>query len=270
MSSDISYNSYEFIKNYFNENKSCFGKSIMEKNIDRLIKIIYKNINLDDREKEILLMRYINIFRKIEEKYRKNSRLYTLSTLFTSISSILVTAFISINNLKESCNTSNTILWWLAWSFSLGITLVNTIGAFYKWDRKYLLMFKVYYKIEQELWMFIELVGPYSNKGLSGNPIEHKNKLPLFMTRIELIYKRVNDNLLDIEENDQEDKEALKSCKNQNSEQLTEITEINNFIKYNNKIKETNLSEDTSKKKENYIKENVILDISEEDMNRYK
>ncbi len=272
MSLDISYNSYEFIKSYVNENKSCFGKSMIEKNIDRIIIIIYKNINLEDKDKEILLMRYINIFKKIEEKYRKNSKLYTLSTLFTSISSILVTAFISINNLKDSCNPSTTVLWWLAWSLSLGISLINTIGAFYKWDRKYLLMFKVYYKIEQELWMYIELVGPYSNKNtslLQNNANEHKNKLTLFLARLELIYKRVNDNLLDIEENDQDDKDALRSCKNNNSDQLVEVTtDVNNFIKYNDNKRNT-LSED-NKKKENYVKENVILDISEEDINKYK
>jgi hypothetical protein len=168
--------------------------------------MVYKNINLSNSDKELMLIRYISIMKKIESQYRKNSLFYTWSNLFTSIASILVTAFISINNLKSLSYSVSVSLWWMAWSLALGISLVNTIGSFYKWDRKYLLLFKIYYKLEQEIWMYLELVGPYTNANKNNNNNNHnnhKNKLKLFLSRIESVYKRNNNNYIDIEESEQ-------------------------------------------------------------------
>ena len=242
---DLSYNSYEFVQNYFEQKKTCCAKycnnkNEINKNLERIIKLVYKNIRLEERDKEILLIRYINIIKKIEEKYHKHSKYYSMSTLFTNISSILVTAFISINNLKETSTSMTSVIWWLAWTLSLGISLVNTIGAFYKWDRKYLLMFKVFNRIEQEIWMYLELVGPYSCKGLN-NQNEHKNKLALFLAKLELIYKRVNDNLLDIEENDQDDKDALKSHKGATASEMPLLDNNSESNQTNNTNNSTNL-----------------------------
>ncbi len=204
-----------------------------------------------------MLIRYINIIKKIEKKYRRYSRYYTFTSLFTGIASILVTAFISINNLDSFSYLRSTVLWWISWSLSLSIAILNAISSFYKWDRKYLLMFKVFYKLEQEIWMYLELVGPYSVNS-NGCIIDHKSKLSLFYSRIELIYKRVNDNLLDIEENDQDDKDALKSQKNNGtSEQLenNSIDNINqNFIKADEK-------KDFIKKSKDDTLENLSDDI---------
>jgi hypothetical protein len=250
---DLSYNSYEFVKNYFDQKKTCCAKYCnnkdeINKNIERIIKLVYKNIRLEESDKEILLIRYISIIKKIEGKYRKHSKYYTMSTLFTNISSILVTAFISINNLKETTSSITSIIWWLAWTLSLGISLVNTIGAFYKWDRKYLLMFKVFNRIEQEIWMYLELVGPYSSKTESAN--EHKNKLGLFLAKLELIYKRVNDNLIDIEENDQDDKDALKNNRGATASELP-LLDINSETNQNNSIAPESKKNETSN---NFIK----------------
>jgi len=228
------------------------------------------------------LIRYINIIKKIESKYKKNSTCYTLSTLFTGLASILVTAFISINNLKENTNELSSGLWWLAWSLSLGISLVNMVASFYKWDRKYLLMFRVFYKLEQEMWMFLELVGPYSKKkDIEDQKKNHKLNLSSFYSRIEFIYKKVNDNLLDIEENEQDEKDtSTKPTKLTTSEQqlINSQTEKNNntnnnFIKIGKKVivkknSSTNLKSDSVVIEMNeQKKDNDSLDLSEEKVN---
>jgi len=222
----INYKSYDFVLDYYNSNRACCRKlflpNTLNKNLKKIILIVYKNLALDDSEKEILLIRYIGIIKKIDNHYRKNSLYYKFSALFTSISSILVTAFISINNLSE---TSVSVgLWWVAWSLSLGISLINTLGAFFKWDRKYLLMFRVYYKLEQEIWMYLERVGVYARAS-------HREKLPVFLSRIESIYKRVNETLFDIEENDQEEQKNIINHNNNNSNFSDINTASNNFIK---------------------------------------
>jgi hypothetical protein len=241
---DLSYNSYEFVNDYFKEKNTCFSRLFRNetnKSIKRIIDMIYKNIDLDNSDKEMLLIRYINIVKKIESKYRKNASCYTMSTLFTGLASILVTAFISINNLKDNSNTISSGIWWLAWSLSLGISLVNMVASFYKWDRKYLLMFRVFYKLEQEMWMFLELVGPYGKKkDIENQKKSHKLNLSLFYSRIEFIYKKVNDNLLDIEENEQDEKDnSTKPTKLTTSEQqlVDSQTDNNtNFIKIGKKV----------------------------------
>ena len=239
--------SYEFVTNYFKEKNTCFSRLFTNetnKNIKRIIDIIYKNIDLEDNDKEILLIRYINIIKKIENKYKKNENYYTLSTLFTGIASILVTGFISIN-------TSNS-LWWVTWSLSLSISLINMISSFYKWDRKYLLMFKIFYKLEQEIWMYIESVGPYrKKKNLEDNKKNHKINLSLFYSRIEFIYKKVNDNLLDIRDNEQ-DENANKTSEAKIIDIQTENN--TNFIKIDKIEEESLLSEEK--------KDNINLDNS--------
>ncbi len=262
MSTNNNYNSMELVQNYYAEKRSCCSRlcgydNQINKNLEVIIKNIYKNLSLDEKDKELMLIRYINIIKKIEKKYRRYSRYYTFTSLFTGIASILVTAFISINNLDSFSYLRSTVLWWISWSLSLSIAILNAISSFYKWDRKYLLMFKVFYKLEQEIWMYLELVGPYSVNS-NGCIIDHKSKLSLFYSRIELIYKRVNDNLLDIEENDQDDKDALKSQKNNGtSEQLenNSIDNINqNFIKADEK-------KDFIKKSKDDTLENLSDDI---------
>ena len=170
-----------------------------------------------------------------------------------------MTALISLN----TCTETSPTIWWFSWSLSLGISLINTIGAFYKWDRKYLLMFKVYYKIEQELWMYLELVGPYSHKCQQLDVSqEYKIKMPLFMARLELIYKKVNENLLDIEDQDQDDKDNLRNQKII-SEQGDTSSEINNFIRMKSN-KQFNNEKITEKYSEVLDKTNKDLENSQE------
>jgi hypothetical protein len=279
---DVSYNSYEFVNKYFEEKRTCFSRlcrNETNKGIKRIIDMVYKNINLSNSDKEILLIRYINIVKKIENKYRKNSSFYTMSTLFTGLSSILVTAFISINNLKDNAQYISTGIWWLAWTLSLGISLVNMVASFYKWDRKYLLMFKVFYKLEQEMWMYLELIGPYGKKKDEEDSTKnHKLNIQLFYSRIEFIYKKVNDNLLDIEENEQDEKDN-KTVKLTSSEQPYPDTQTdnnnnnnnNNFIKIGKKVtlktpdSSLNLNSDSVKVDINNKKDDDSLDnLSEE------
>lgn len=203
-----SYNSKDYIKKYYAERfkKWWFLNKLTEidKNLDRIIDWLYRHTDLDDSDRELLLMRYINIIKRIEKKYRTQALYYTYSSIFTSTASLLVTALISINNLGSNIPAVASGLWWASWGLSLGISLINTIGSFYKWDRKYLLLFRVFSKLEQEIWMFLEQVGPYNNKNRNDNN-NHKDKLNLFYTRMEFIHKRASENILDIEENEKED-----------------------------------------------------------------
>lgn len=212
---EIDYKSHDFIREFYDQHRDkcffglCSNSSELDKIINRIIEMIYKNINISDRDKEILLIRYIGIVKKIERKYKRHARYFSWASIFTNTASILVTALISINNIDRTNETTTQSLWWASWILSLLISIVTTLGSFYKWDRKYLLLYKVYTKLEQEIWMFLELVGPYRVNSNTGDG--HHEKLPAFYARLELINKRANDNLIDIEE-EQEEKDIPKQA----------------------------------------------------------
>ena len=251
--------------------------------IKKMLLLLYK-IDLNDFDKNLLMGRLIDIYTNIEHKYNQYSRYYTFSILTTTIASILTTTFLSLNNkLKES-----TGLYWTTWAMSLFVSIINAFSTFYKWDRKYILLFQVLSRLEHEIWIFIELVGIYhisKNKNTFGN-YYHKEKLKLFMYRIENISKTLNKNLIDLEDNEEKKTDDArvqspntltsshnsysnlsmpynKSFKNR-STKLEEIhlsTDINNEInsrtKEIEKITQFSLTDQEKKNINNMIKKNI-------------
>jgi len=135
-----------------------------------------------------------------ERKHKRYSMFYSLTILFTTIASILTTTFLSLNQSVKQYPQ----LYWTTFTLSLCVSIVNALSSFYKWDRKYFLLFEISNKLETEVWSYIELIGSYKGK-LS----THREKLKLFLSRIEALSNTLNKNLLSLEEKD-DDKVALK------------------------------------------------------------
>ena len=85
------------------------------------------------------------------------------------------------------------------------VSLVTALSSFYKWDKKYF-TYKAYkMKIEQELWLYLELIDRYSRinqkckqeKALGYTT--HETKINLFLYRLEYLFKKLKDADLDIE-----------------------------------------------------------------------
>lgn len=197
--------SYDIVKNYVSKKYGTirsflFGDTTLQSNLDILVNWIYNHTLLPDKDKELILFRYTNLMTKVSKKYKSYSNHYTFAHLFTSISSLIVTSLISINNMNNSELSQSAMLWWMSWGLSLSISLVNLLSSFFKWERKYMLLFKIYTRLEQEIWMFIELIGPYSQSPIEPN--SHQQQLPNFLIRLEGFYKRLNENLVSIEDNE--------------------------------------------------------------------
>ena len=202
----------------------CKVKDKLDKNLILITDWLYHRSQLNNSECELIVFRYARLIKRIRSLYLSYTFFHTVACLFTSIAALLVTALISLN--KFTSENYSELSWWLSWMLALLISIVNTLATFFKWDRKYLLLLQIYNKIEQEVWMFIGLIGPYASFD-DEEAASHKSKLRIFLARIELANKRLNDNLLDIEENDQDDRELLrrKHCKNKDN------NGIDNFLK---------------------------------------
>lgn len=222
MSSRIT-TSYDTVKRYVSKKYGSirsffFGDNTLQSNLDILINWIYNHTLLPDKDKELILFRYINLMTKVSKKYKYYSNHYTFAHLFTSISSLIVTSLISINNMNNNEVSQSAMLWWMSWGLSLSISLVNLLSSFFKWERKYMLLFKIYTRLEQEIWMFIELIGPYSQSPVLPN--SHQQQLSNFLIRLEGFYKRLNENLVSIEDNESKNGQVSSNATHNSSDSL--------------------------------------------------
>ena len=175
---------------------SCLNFGNLSSSLNKMILLLSK-VELDIYDKELLLGRVVDIYTNINRKYKRYSTYYTFAVLTTTVFSILTTTFLSFTN--NDCVVRNGI-YWSTWAMSLSVSIINAFSTFYKWDRKYILLFQIINKLEYEIWTYIELVDTYNKNNCKEHKFFHKEKLELFLTRIEKISKTLNKNLLDLEE----------------------------------------------------------------------
>ncbi len=207
------YNSFAFSSALIREATRpiccCLAPSRDSKNVQFIQKWLYARApSLVDNERELVIVRYTQCIFRIRRKLLSAGRLHAGTTLFTGIASILVTSFISINNINTtSPDHTSAGLWWASWSLSLTISIVNSCSAFFKWERKYLMFFNIYNTLEREIWCFLEGVSPYCTYDENGNvvPSTHKDHVRHFLSKLESLNKKLNDSLLDIEEENQKE-----------------------------------------------------------------
>jgi hypothetical protein len=222
----INYNNMDIIPiNYFKHNwfKDFCDTNYIIKDFSVLYDII-QSLNLTNFEKNLILIRFrrINIF--CIKNYKSISNYYIKSKLFIIICGILNPSLLSINNNQEE--KIYTFLFWTVWSLQLLVSLVTSFVSFYKWDKKYFLYSSYKSKINQEIWLYLELTGRYgypiettietqhienneqSKNNIIDVPANHKNKLNLFLERIEALFKKLKDFDLEIETSEEESKES--------------------------------------------------------------
>lgn len=238
------------LKQYTNTFLCCKKKD----NLDKKLFIIYSILeNLDTltiKDKNLILSRYIPLIRYVRNKYILFSKYYSISSLFVIISSILITLLTPIIN---SNSVYSSFLVYIISILSFLVSVTNGFSTFFKWDRKYILLFKIYNKLEQEIWLFIEGVGIYK---LEQNQT-HKDKLTIFLSKIEIYNKRLSDNLIELEIKDDINNNNNKTIQNNND--IPHIISISDFKKDKNgkidkKIDSENIIDISTIKDEKEIK----------------
>ena len=193
--------------NYFNISlMSC----CMNKYNIKDFRIIYTLIEeLDDLEiwqKNLLLTRFIHIYKYIKNYYIYICRCYSFSKLFIIVVGIVNPALLSINH--DQNNKYYVLIYWSVWLLQLVVSIMTALISFFKWDKKYFLYTNYKAKIEQEIWLYLELTGKYcileTEYEISNNKTTHSSKLNIFLTKIEGLYKKLKDSDLEIEDIDEE------------------------------------------------------------------
>jgi hypothetical protein len=242
----INYNNMNIIPiEYFNNGffYKYYNKIFNNEYNIKDFKIIYdiiQSLNLTNFEKNLILVRFrrINLF--CINNFKSVSNYYEKSKIFIIICGILNPSLLSINNNQD--HTNYTLLFWTVWTLQLLVSLITSFISFYKWDKKYFLYSSYKSKINQEIWLYLELTSRYSvniieNENENENDPDdnknhihiteptHKNKLNLFLERIEYLFKKLKDCDLEIETND-EDKEIISNKIIKNNKNKNKIRHI--------------------------------------------
>jgi len=202
--------------NYFKNNFGCFPcvNRYSLNDFSTVYNAITHLNTLDNYQKNIVLVRFNRICHFINKEYFLIKWCYTLSKLFVIMTGIIAPALMSIN--VQTDTFWYAYIYWIVWTIQIIVSLTTAFASFYKWDKKYFIYKAYKTKIEQELWLYLELIGRYGiiNKKCSEEVkkkrTSHKTKLNLFLSRLEILFKRLKDADLDIEitEDDNQSKEG--------------------------------------------------------------
>ena len=211
--------------NYFNN--KCFNNCSDENFIIKDFKILYdmiKTLNLSIFQKNLILVRFRRINLYCIENFKSVSNFYTTSKLFIIICGILNPSLLSIkfNNHESSYYL---LLFWTIWSLQLTVSLITSFISFYKWDKKYFLYSSYKSKINQEIWLYLELTGKYSDNQNQYN-IGHINKFNQFMERIEYLFRKLKNLDLEIENSDEDENKSKNKGVMSEDESKHELNEL--------------------------------------------
>ena len=146
------------------------------------------DLDLDPLHKRLFVTRYLKTTQRTEIKARMVSALYFVLLTTTIIIGVSVPAIMSL-----SANSSDKTLFWVTWSFSLGLAIINGLVGTFKIQREYIVLNSMLVRLKGEGWAFLELCGQYSQPttidGLSA-PACHRNKIQHFFNRIEYLKQK--------------------------------------------------------------------------------
>tara|TARA_B100000674_G_scaffold496564_1_gene527135 strand:- start:228 stop:1034 length:807 start_codon:yes stop_codon:yes gene_type:complete len=190
--------------------KKCCSRDYEIKDWKMIYKIVEALPDLDNLDRNLLLIRFKRISNYINNEFKLVSNFYNVSKLFAITAGILNPALLSINNDKG--NSNYNFIYWSVWSIQLSVSIITSFTSFYKWDKKYFLYNAYKSKINQEIWFYLELTGRYSVKNEKNKrekqlgKVTHKTKLRLFLGRIEHLFQKLREATLDIEATDDDSK----------------------------------------------------------------
>lgn len=181
-----------------------------EKTINwEILRRLLQELDITLHDKNLILARFHQIYSHIEKHHYSARLSYNNSKLFIATTSIVNPALLSIMPSAES--DSYTGLFWLVWSLQIAVSLVTAYTTFFKCDKKYFMYMVYKQRVEQEIWMYLELTGAYSIvHPLNETEVElmhttHQSKIKHFLLQLETLYKKLKESDFNIETTDDHD-----------------------------------------------------------------
>jgi hypothetical protein len=114
-------------------------------------------------QREVIKSRFVSRVLDVEHAHMKTAFIYTCFNLFTTIAGVLVTGFITLEKISLVDSTTATVFFWLGWSLSLIILIVNKMMSGFNIYQRYAANKTQLDQYYSEGWMFIEGINIYAH-----------------------------------------------------------------------------------------------------------
>ena len=168
-----------------------------------VLKRLLLELDITIQEKNLVLARFYQIYNHIETHFKHVQFFYNYSKVFLSIASVMNPAFLSITANTEK--TAYVSLFWFVWTSQIIVSLITTFITFFKWDKKYFMYMVYNQRVEQEIWMYLELTGKYSivhplnETEISLMHTTHQSKIKFLLLQLESLFKKIKESDYTIE-----------------------------------------------------------------------
>lgn len=150
---------------------------------------------LTQKQKNIILDRYINIVVDAERDYALTAVMYVALTNIITIFGVTITALLSLEQMTGIKSTGSTVIFWITWAMSIALTLSNKWIFAFNLHQKYILNIVVLEKYRAEGWTFLSGTCNYAACET------YTDRFLLFCTRIEKIKVKQLESSPDAENN---------------------------------------------------------------------
>jgi len=145
---------------------------------------MFERLDIASYRKAILQERYLEVLSNFQTRANRLSFVFYSSRTIVTVGSILVPAFLSIQN-----SSFQMELYWATWIISILVTVCNGLVALFKLDKKYFFIHTSLELLTSEGWQYIGLSGRYAPKDAPVQPT-HENQFLVFFHMAEKIKMR--------------------------------------------------------------------------------
>ena len=143
-----------------------------------------ENLQIEPYKKRVLQDRYLSLLDNFQIRANRLSCMFYTSRVIMTVGSILVPAFLSIQN-----SSYQTQIYWVTWIISILVTLCNGLMTLFKLDKKYYFIYTSFELLKSEGWQYMGLSGRYCPKDVPTVPT-HENQFLAFFHMTEKIKMR--------------------------------------------------------------------------------
>lgn len=143
-----------------------------------------ENLQIEPYKKRVLQDRYISLLDNFQIRANRLSCMFYTSQVIMTVGSILVPAFLSIQNSNYQIQ-----IYWVTWVISILVTLCNGLMTLFKLDKKYYFIYTSFELLKSEGWQYMGLSGRYCPKDAPTVPT-HENQFLTFFHMTEKIKMR--------------------------------------------------------------------------------
>lgn len=180
-----------------------------------VLKRLLLELEITIQEKNLVLARFHQIYTHIESHFNNVQFFYNYSKVFLSVASIINPAILSIT--MNTTDTTYQVLFWLVWTSQIIVSIITAFITFFKWDKKYFMYMIYKQRVEQEIWMYLELTGKYNivhplnEAEVSLMHTTHQSKIKFLLLQLEKLYQRIKESDYNIEsiDNDSGDQQSV-------------------------------------------------------------